>query len=180
MALLRLLHGGWHGIPDDRSYQVSGDPNAANPNSGVVLLSIPHPVLRNHNGGMLAFGPDGYLYAGTGDGGRRRGTRRTTPRTWVRCWASCCASMSTGQPVRDPSDEPIRRACWGRGARSGHSVFGILAVELRPPDWRPLLLATLARTSTRRSTCSRRVGRRAELPVAMYRGVPPLFSEHDV
>ena len=34
-----------------------------------VLLAIPHPVNANHNGGMLAFGPDDYLYVGVGDGG---------------------------------------------------------------------------------------------------------------
>ena len=34
-----------------------------------TILTIPHPTNTNHNGGMLAFGPDEYLYAGVGDGG---------------------------------------------------------------------------------------------------------------
>ena len=33
------------------------------------ILTIPHPGQSNHNGGMMAFGPDNYLYLGTGDGG---------------------------------------------------------------------------------------------------------------
>ncbi len=51
-------------------YSVSAaNPNAANASSGVILLTIPHPTNSNHNGGQLQFGPDGYLYIGTGDGG---------------------------------------------------------------------------------------------------------------
>lgn len=41
----------------------------ADPGSGVPLLTIPHSTFSNHNGGMLAFGPDRCLYAGVGDGG---------------------------------------------------------------------------------------------------------------
>lgn len=46
-----------------------GTPDVADPGSAKVLLTIPHPDHTNHNGGMLAFGSDGYLYIGTGDGG---------------------------------------------------------------------------------------------------------------
>jgi glucose/arabinose dehydrogenase len=50
-------------------YHVSANPDVADPSSAAVLLTIGHSAESNHNGGHLAFGPDGYLYMSVGDGG---------------------------------------------------------------------------------------------------------------
>lgn len=48
-------------------FAVSADPNVAVPNEQVIL-TVDQPA-ANHNGGTVAFGPDGFLYLGLGDGG---------------------------------------------------------------------------------------------------------------
>ena len=47
----------------------AANPDVADAASGTPILVIAHPDANNPNGGKLAFGPDGYLYIGVGDGG---------------------------------------------------------------------------------------------------------------
>ena len=47
---------------------IESSPGVADPDSEYIIMEVPQPF-GSHNGGQLAFGPDGYLYIGLGDGG---------------------------------------------------------------------------------------------------------------
>jgi hypothetical protein len=53
----------------DEYRRVAGAPERSDPSTRRPLLTIRHEAADNHNGGQLLFGPDGYLYLSTGDGG---------------------------------------------------------------------------------------------------------------
>lgn len=61
----------WDNTTTISEFTVSAsDPNLANLGSERKILQEPHPQ-SNHNGGTIAFGPDGYLYISIGDGGNK-------------------------------------------------------------------------------------------------------------
>jgi glucose/arabinose dehydrogenase len=75
---LHFSSNGGAGLPPNEDtviaeYRVSADRNIADPESRRVVLTVDQPQ-PNHNGGEIAFGPDGMLYIGMGDGGGQNDT----------------------------------------------------------------------------------------------------------
>jgi glucose/arabinose dehydrogenase len=88
-------------------FSVSSNPNLADPNSEVVILSINQPA-RNHNGGHLAFGPEGYLYIGTGDGGGAGDPFGNGQNGLTLLGAMLRLDVNRGLPYSIPPDNPYR------------------------------------------------------------------------
>ena len=115
-----------------REYRRSANPNVADPASDGRAVTIPHSDDANHNGGQLQFGPDGQLYAGTGDGGGGNDAYHHSQDP---------ASL-LGKLLRsiDAARMPSRRAAQP------------VALLVRPGDRRARDRRRRARASTRRST----------------------------
>ncbi len=88
-------------------YRTNG--TRALPSTARVLLAIDQPY-SNHNGGGLAFGPDGGLYVGTGTAGPVA-IPRTARRTWPPCSGRCCGSTYAVPALRrnrgTPPPQPL-------------------------------------------------------------------------
>jgi glucose/arabinose dehydrogenase len=98
-------------------FQVSGDPNQANPSSEIVLLRINQPF-PNHNGGGLDFGPDGYLYAGLGDGGAAGDPLGNGQSLDTLLGKILRLDVDSAEPYAIPADNPFGDEIWAYGLRN--------------------------------------------------------------
>jgi len=100
-------------------YRVSAaDPDAADPASATVLLEFDQHS-SNHNGGCLAFGPDGYLYIASGDGGGA-GDPLQAGQSLTTLWGKILRVTTTGGV---PADNPF--AGQGGGVRGEIWAYGL-------------------------------------------------------
>ncbi len=105
-------------------YAVSANADRADPASATEILHIQHRDAANHNGGSLVFGPDGYLYIGTGDGGGA-GDRFGNSQNGGSLLAKILrVDVDAGSPYAIPKDNPFvnragfRPEIWAWGLRN--------------------------------------------------------------
>jgi len=96
-------------------FQANGD--SADPNTELNLLKIKQPF-PNHNGGSLAFGPDGYLYAGLGDGGSQGDPNGNGQNINALLGKILRIDVNSGQPYAIPVDNPFGSEVWAYGLRN--------------------------------------------------------------
>jgi glucose/arabinose dehydrogenase len=87
-------------------FTVSDDPNVADADSEEPILQHEQPA-GNHNGGQLAFGPDGYLYIGLGDGGGSGDRFDNAQNLGTLLGALLRVDVDGGAPYAVPADNPF-------------------------------------------------------------------------
>ncbi len=98
-------------------FQVSGDPYKANPSSEMNLLRINQPF-PNHNGGTLQFGPDGFLYAGLGDGGAGGDPFGNAQSLDTLLGKILRLDVDSAEPYAIPPGNPFGNEIWAYGLRN--------------------------------------------------------------
>ena len=94
-------------------YTTASDGNTADPNSAKQIMEIDQPY-ANHNGGQLAFGPDGMLYIGMGDGGSEGDPLGNGQKTDTLLGKILRIDVGHGDPYAIPPDNPFANGDGGK------------------------------------------------------------------
>jgi glucose/arabinose dehydrogenase len=105
-------------------FTTTSNPDVADPATSKLILTTPHPSQSNHNGGLLAFGPDGMLYAGLGDGGGSGDPFGNGQNFNALLGSLLRLDVDHGDPYVIPADNPFvgqanhRGEIWAKGLRN--------------------------------------------------------------
>lgn len=129
-------------IAEYRTTTGTGAANTGDISTERILLIIPQPF-ANHNGGMVEFGPDGYLYIGMGDGGSANdpGARAQNPAQLLGKMLRIDPDVTIGSqvPYLIPPTNPFTGAnttrCDGGSTTAGNTCQEIWTIGMRNP-WR--------------------------------------------
>jgi glucose/arabinose dehydrogenase len=105
-------------------FTTTSNPEVADPTTSKLIITAPHSTYANHNGGLLAFGLDGMLYAGLGDGGGA-GDPLGNSQNFNSLLASLLRlDVDHGDPYTIPANNPYvnqanrRGEIWAKGLRN--------------------------------------------------------------
>ncbi len=104
-------------------YSVAANPDVADAGSAKLILQLDQPA-ANHNGGLIAFGPDGMLYVGLGDGGGANDQYGNGQNLATLLGSLLRIDVDAGDPYAIPPDNPFvsnsgaRGEIWAYGLRN--------------------------------------------------------------
>lgn len=105
-------------------FTTTANPEVADPASTKLIITTPHSSQSNHNGGLVAFGPDGMLYAGLGDGGGGGDPDGNGQNFNALLGSLLRLDINTTAPYGIPADNPFvgqaghRGEIWAKGLRN--------------------------------------------------------------
>lgn len=105
-------------------FTATANPEVADPATAKLIISIPHSEFGNHNGGLVAFGPDGMLWMAPGDGGGGGDPLQNGQNYNSLLGSMVRIDVNAGDPYAIPPNNPFvgmagrRPEIWAKGLRN--------------------------------------------------------------